>query len=101
ANATFKSALVSDVAGFNDNGFNANQLKGCKTESTKIGGKCIALISHSSSDYIPNYNSALNQHANIVIAAGFLLGDTMNNYSKHHPSVKFAITDDSAAFVGK
>lgn len=102
AQAQFKAALVSDVAGFNDNGFNKNQLVGCQKEAKLIKGKCFALISHSSSDYTPNYNTAVNvDKANIVIAAGFLLGDTMNTWSAAHPKTKFAITDDSAAFVGK
>jgi len=100
AAAQFKSALVSDVAGFNDNGFNANQLKGLKKETAAIGGKYYALVSHSSSDYTPNYTTAINDKANIIIAAGFLLGDTMNTFSKNNPKTKFAITDDSAAFVG-
>ena len=35
AESNFKAALVSDVAGFNDNGFNKNQLQGLnKTAST-------------------------------------------------------------------
>jgi basic membrane protein A and related proteins len=101
AKATFKSALVSDVAGFNDNGFNANQLKGLKKETAAIHGQYYALVSHSSADYIPNYNTAVSKHANIIIAAGFLLGDTMNNFSAAHPGTKFAITDDNAAYVGK
>jgi basic membrane protein A and related proteins len=101
AKAQFKSALVSDVAGFNDNGFNKNQLVGLKKETAKIHGKYYALVSHSSSDYTPNYNTAVNvDKANIVIAAGFLLSGTMDTYSKAHPGTKFAITDDTASDAG-
>ena len=99
--AIFKAALVSDVAGFNDNGFNKLQLVGLKKQTALYGGKYYALVSHSSSDYTPNYNTAVNvDKANIVIAAGFLLGGTMNTWSAAHSGTKFAITDDSAAFVG-
>ena len=98
--AGYKAALVSDVAGFNDNGFNKNQLKGLNQAAQAIGGTAIPLVSHASSDYQPNYNSAVRQGANIVIAAGYLLGDTMEKYAKQFPNTKFAITDDPVAAVG-
>ncbi len=57
-------------------------------------------MSKASSDYAPNYSAAIRQGANIVIAAGFLLGDTMKKYAKQFPKVKFAITDDPVSAVG-
>ena len=96
----FKAALVSDIAGFNDNGFNKNQLKGLNNSASQLGITPISKVSHSSSDYDPNYNAAIRAGANIVIAAGFLLGDTMKKYAKQFPKVDFAITDDSASAVG-
>jgi basic membrane protein A len=98
--AGYKAALVSDVAGFNDNGFNKNQLKGLKKATAAIGGTAFPIVSHSSSDYQPNYNTAVHDGANIIIAAGFLLGDTMKAYATQYPNIKFAITDDPVAAVG-
>ena len=98
--AGYRAALVSDVAGFNDNGFNKNQLKGLKRVAKKIGGTAFPIVSHSSSDYQPNYNTAVHDNAQIIIAAGFLLGDTMKQYATQYPNIKFAITDDSASAVG-
>jgi basic membrane protein A len=98
--SNFKAALISDIAGFNDNGFNKNQLKGLNTSANTLGLTAISKVSHSSSDYDPNYNAAVRAGANIVIAAGFLLGDTMKKYAKQFPKVDFAITDDSASAVG-
>lgn len=96
----YKAALVSDVAGFNDNGFNKNQLKGLKEAAKKIHGTAIPLVSHSSSDYQPNYNTAVHDGAQIIIAAGFLLGDTVKAYAKQYPNIKFAITDDPVSAIG-
>ncbi len=93
--AGFRAALVSDVAGFNDNGFNKNQLKGLKEAAKKIGGTAFPIVSHSSSDYQPNYNTAVHDNAQIIVAAGFLLADTMGQYAQQYPNTKFAITDDS------
>ena len=98
--AAYKAAIVSDVAGFNDNGFNKNQLKGLKQAAKKINGTALSYISHSSSDYQPNFNQAVHDGAQIIIAAGFLLEDTVKQYATQYPNIKFAITDDTAANIG-
>ena len=96
AKTQYAVALVSDVAGFNDNGFNKNQLKGLNEAKSKLGIAAYPIVSHSPSDYQPNYNTAVHDKANLIIAAGFLLDDTMNQYATKYPKIKFAITDDVA-----
>ena len=98
--APFAAALVSDVVGFNDNGFNKNQLKGLNEAVKKIGGTALPEVSHSTSDYAPNFNTAIRKGAKIVVAAGFLLAPTMKTYSTKFPNVDFAITDDSYKDAG-
>jgi basic membrane protein A len=98
--AGYKAALVSDVAGFSDNGFNKNQKVGLLRAAKKIHGKAFPIVSHSSSDYQPNYNTAVHDGANIIIAAGFLLESTVKQYATQYPNIKFAITDDSVSAVG-
>jgi len=98
--AGYRAALVSDVAGFNDNGFNKNQLKGLKQAAKKLGGTAFPIVSHSSSDYQPNYNTAIHDGAQIIIAAGFLLGPTVKQYATQYPNTKFAITDDPVSDIG-
>jgi basic membrane protein A and related proteins len=98
--AGYSAALVSDVAGFNDNGFNKNQLKGLNQAKAKLGVTAYPIVSHSSSDYQPNYNQAVHDNAQLIIAAGYLLGDTMKQYATQYPNIKFAITDDPVAAVG-
>jgi basic membrane protein A and related proteins len=98
--AGYRAALVSDVAGFNDNGFNKNQLKGLKAAAKKIGGIADPIVSHASTDYQPNFNKAVHDGNKLIIAAGFLLGDTVKQYAKQYPNIKFAITDDPVAAIG-
>ncbi|HEX4323370.1 MAG TPA: BMP family ABC transporter substrate-binding protein [Gaiellaceae bacterium] len=100
AASKFKAALISDIAGFNDNGFNKNQLAGLNNSASKLGITPISKVSHSSSDYQPNYNAAVRAGANVIIAAGFLLGDTMKKYATQYPKIDFAITDDPVSAVG-
>ena len=94
------ASLVSDVAGFNDNGFNKNQLVGLNKAVKKVGGTALPLVSHSASDYKPNFNTAVRKGAKIIVAAGYLLAPTMKTYSKAFPNVNFAITDDSYKDAG-
>jgi basic membrane protein A and related proteins len=98
--AGYKAALVSDVAGFNDNGFNKNQLKGLNRAKAKLGVVADPIVSHASTDYQPNYNKAIHDGNKLIIAAGFLLGDTVKQYAQQFPNVKFAITDDPVAAIG-
>jgi basic membrane protein A and related proteins len=98
--AGIKAALVSDIAGFNDNGFNKNQLKGLNEAAKKLGVTAVPLVSHSAADYKPNYNTAVRQGANVVIAAGYLLDPTVKLYAKQFPKVDFAITDDTYKDAG-
>ncbi len=53
----------------------------------------LPLQSNSTSDYTPNFNQAVRSHANITIAAGFLLADTLETFADQFPGSKFAITD--------
>ena len=100
AASSFKAALVSDVAGFNDNGFNKNQLLGLEKMKAQLGIQALPKVSHSSSDYVPNYNAAVHAGANLIIAAGFLLGDTVKKYAHQYPKINFAITDDPVSAIG-
>jgi basic membrane protein A len=91
--ASFTAALVSDIGKFTDKGFNQNQLKGLNDAKAKLGVSTLALQSNSTSDYAPNFNTAIRKGAKLVVAAGFLLAPTEATYAKKFPNVKFAITD--------
>jgi basic membrane protein A len=93
--ASFTVSLVSDIGKFTDKGFNQTQLKGLDVAKSKFGINAIPLQSNSTSDYAPNFNTAIRKGAKLVIAAGFLLADTTATYAKKFPSTEFAITDYS------
>ena len=91
--ASFTAALVSDIGKFTDKGFNQNQLKGLTDAKSKLSVNTLALQSNSTSDYAPNFNTAVRKGAKLVVAAGFLLAPTEAIYAKKFPNVDFAITD--------
>jgi len=94
--SSFTAALVSDIGKFTDKGFNQNQLKGLNQAKAKLGVTTLALQSNSTSDYSPNFNTAIRKGAKLVIAAGFLLAPTEATFAKKFPNVNFAITDYGA-----
>jgi basic membrane protein A len=91
--ATITAALVSDIGKFNDRSFNQNQLAGLQRAKAQLGVNTIALQSNSASDYIPNLSSAVRQHANLVVAAGFLMANATATIAQKFPNTHFAITD--------
>jgi len=93
ANATFLASLVSDIGKFTDRSFNQSQLEGLKRAKRLYHINIQPLQSNSTSDYTPNFNTAVRTHSNITIAAGFLLADTLETFADKFPSSKFAITD--------
>ena len=99
--ATFLASLVSDIGKFNDRSFNQSQLEGLKSAQKKLHVKILPLQSNSTSDYVPNFNQAVRAHANITIAAGFLLSDTLETFANQFPNSKFAITDYCAKGAAK
>ena len=93
SNATFLASLISDIGKFNDRSFNQSQLEGLKRAQRLLGVRIKPLQSNSTSDYIPNFSTAIRAKSNITIAAGFLLADTVETVADKFPKSKFAITD--------
>jgi basic membrane protein A and related proteins len=99
--SNFTAALVSDIGKFNDRSFNQSQLEGLNQARKQLGIKVLPLQSNSTSDYTPNFATAARRRANITIAAGFLLADTLETIAKRFPNSKFAITDYCAKGAAK
>jgi basic membrane protein A and related proteins len=91
--ATITVSLVSDIGKFNDRSFNQLQYEGLNRAKQILGVNILPLQSNSVSDYLPNMTTAVRKHADLVIAAGFLLADTLESVATKFPNTKFAITD--------
>ena len=89
----FKVALVTDIGGLNDKGFNSLAYQGLKQAQTKLGVKGRVFISKSAADYIPNLSTAATQGNQLVIAVGFLMADSVAAVAKKFPKTNFAIVD--------
>lgn len=92
---SLKVALVTDIGGLNDNGFNHLAYMGYKKAETQYGFKEQIIQTTSQNDYLKNLTSAA-QGANLVIAVGFLMQTPLDQVAKLYPSKKFAIVDGCA-----
>ena len=95
--SSIKVALITDIGGLNDKGFNALAYQGLQEAKTKYGVEGRALISKSAADYVPNLSTAAKQGYDLVIAVGFLMGDSIASVAAQYPDTKFAIIDVNAA----
>ena len=99
APAKFRVALVTDIGGLNDRGFNALAYKGLKRAQAQLGVEGRVFISKSAADYVPNLSTGAKQGYDMVIAVGFLMSDTTAAIAKRFPNTKFAIVDVNAPFM--
>ena len=90
---TLKVAVVTDIGGLNDKGFNALAAKGLKEAKSKLGVGTRVYISETAADYIPNLSAAARGDYDLVIANGFLMGDATAAVARRFPDTKFAIID--------
>ena len=102
ASSSIKVAVVTDIGGLNDKGFNALAAKGLNQAKKDLGITGRVYISKTGSDYIPNLSSAARGGYDLVIGNGFLMGDALAAVATRFPKTKFAIIDFSAgALKGK
>ncbi|MBV9231143.1 MAG: BMP family ABC transporter substrate-binding protein [Chloroflexi bacterium] len=95
-----KVALVTDIGGLNDQGFNQLAYTGYKKALAQYGFTEKVIQTQSQNDYVQNLTSAA-QAADLVIAVGFLMQTPLDQVAKQFPSKKFGIVDGCAIPAGK
>jgi basic membrane protein A len=90
-----KVALVTDIGGLNDRGFNQLAYKGYTQAKNQYGFKEEVIQTQSQNDYVKNLTLAA-QEANLVVAVGFLMQVPLDQVAKQFPNVDFAIVDGCA-----
>ena len=80
----FQACKVTDTAGIDDKSFNANAWKGLQDAQAKLGVQ-IKYLSRLRADYEKNINTFLTEGCNIIVTAGFLLGDATKAAAEANP----------------
>lgn len=88
-----KVGFVTDEGGVNDNSFNQGVWEGLQKAQADFGITPSYQESHVAEEYSPNMETLIDDENELIVAAGFKLGDAMLEKAKANPDVKFAIVD--------
>jgi basic membrane protein A len=94
-NFPFRAGFVTDLAGIDDNGFNATQWAGVERAIDELGIAGSYLESSHSSQFEPNLRQFASQDYGLTIASGFMLGGALANVAAQYPNNMFTIVDYS------
>ncbi len=96
---TTKAAVITDIGGLGDKGFNDLCAKGVRNAGSDLDVTPRIFISKSSADYIPNLSAAARGGYNPVVVCGFLMGGDIEKAAKQFPDTSFGIIDYSQSWM--
>lgn len=94
-----KVGFVTDTGGIDDKSFNQGSWEGIVKWAEENGystenGKCIGYVQSSAqADYVPNLSSMAEQGYDLVVAAGYLFVESMEEVAPKFPDTKFFVID--------
>lgn len=88
-------AMVSDVAGINDQSYNQSAWEGLERAKKELGIEIKYLESKQDSDYATNVETLADEEVDLIIGVGSKLSDTIKEAAKNYPDQKFAIIDET------
>jgi basic membrane protein A and related proteins len=93
-------ALVTDIGGLNDKGFNHLAYLGFKRAQSKLGIKGRVIITNTSQERLANLQTAAKDGYGLVIGTGFNFFQDYGQVAPSFPSTKFGGVDVSHAVAG-
>ena len=85
--------FVADVGGVNDKSFNQQIYEGLTKAQTDLGITLKYVTSKTGADYAPNIQNYVNQDCELIVLAGFNMGDALVKSAKANPDQKYTIVD--------
>jgi len=92
-------AVVTDIGGINDKGFNSLANVGLQRAKKELGVDGRVFITQTAADRLPNLTAAAQQRYGLVIGVGFLMFDPLGKVPPQFPDTKFAGVDVPYGFV--
>lgn len=90
----FSIAMVTDEGGIDDRSFNQSAWEGMQEWSDETGNESTYFQSDDSSDFIPNFNQAIQGDYDVIYGIGFMLRDSVEEMANQNPDQYFGIVDD-------
>jgi len=97
AQVTYKMAVITDVGGLNDHGFNQAANAGRLQVEKKLGFQTRVYDTRTGAERLPNLQAAAQSGYQLVFGTGFFMGDPLDKVAPKFPDVKFAIIDGAPA----
>jgi basic membrane protein A and related proteins len=91
--ASIKMAIVTDIGGLNDKGFNQSANAGRIEAQKKLKIPTKVFVTQTANDRLPNLLLAAKQGYNLVFGIGFFMGDPLDKVAPQFPNTKFAGVD--------
>ncbi len=88
-----KPALVLDVGGLGDQGFNDSAYEGMQAAEKSLGVEGRYLESSAPTDYPNNLTQLSDNGNNPIFAVGFLMTEDLAKIAPQYPNVQYAIVD--------
>ena len=85
--------MVTDTAGLGDKSFNDSVWAGIQKAVKDFGITAKVIQSMEMADYIPNLEEAVKSGADLIVAVGFLIRDSVEEIAKKYPNAKFVMID--------
>lgn len=93
AASDLKVGFVTDEGGINDQSFNQGVWEGLEKAQKDFGVSVEYLESKDANAYKPNLETLLDNEDDLIVGAGFKMGDAISEEAKANPDVKYAIVD--------
>lgn len=92
-------AVVTDIGGLNDKGFNSLSNVGLQRAKKQLGVEGRVFITQTAAQRLPNLTTAAQQGYDLVIGVGFLMFDPLGKVPPQFADTKFAGVDVPYGFV--
>jgi basic membrane protein A and related proteins len=92
-------AVVTDIGGLNDKGFNSLSNVGLQRAKRQLKVQGRVFITQNAADRLPNLTAAAEQGYNLIIGVGFLMFDPLSKVPPQYADTKFAGVDVPYGFV--
>lgn len=88
-------AMITDVAGVNDQSFNQSAWEGLQRAEKELGVNVKYLESRQDSDYATNIETLVDEDVDLILGVGSKLAPSIEEGAKQYPEQKFVLVDEA------
>ena len=86
-------AMITDVAGVNDQSFNQSAWEGLQRAEKELGIEVKYLESKQDSDYATNIETLVDENVDLILGVGMKLADAIKEGAELYPEQNFVLVD--------